>query len=386
MSHEIATSAKTGRAQYFEAKKAGEEMRITAWHTLGDPITEDVDVIGALNHIDGNFDVEKHDTYRVVVRNGVQVVEKSEKAFVTVRTDTGAELGGVGPQYRVLQNREAFAPIQPMIDAGVLRLRTGGVLRNGEDAFVMGEFKQEALGKLTREVFDQLGIKANALFSNNHSGRKNATVATVDQVVVCANTHKAAEDEMRRTGRYVAVSHRGNVAKRFDEATDEMFGSLMHRFDVTSAHYLRMQAATLTEAEFGKLVLDAIVPPRKIDDDEKNKTRVANLLAKDEAKRNTLTELWNGAGTGLTGNHSAWEAWNTCTEAVDHNLGNLFESRDRLVSLYDGTLQRTKEKVFTNIIEAVSVPTSLIDQILRVHYSEPTATLLEQILGATVNN
>ena len=55
----------------------------------------------------------------------------------TYREDTGETLGIVGRIYRVSQNEEAFAPLQPMVDEGRLKIEAVGALRKGRIPFMV---------------------------------------------------------------------------------------------------------------------------------------------------------------------------------------------------------------------------------------------------------
>lgn len=375
----------TGRkgAQYFETKDQGEAMVVTAWHRKGHTIArEGATVEGALDTIEGNYEVEVRPTYRMKYENGEPTgVIECETAFVTVRADTDAELGSVGKGYNALQNREAFISIQPLIDDGILTLETGGVLHDGGMLWMMGRFETAQFGPVVQEVFGD-ELRPFGLWTNDHRGKRAASVANVTQRVVCKNTHRMADREMQASKKFVKVYHKGDVAENMVEASHKMFGGLKHRFEIAAAHYLRMKKATLTEAQFGKMVLDTIVPAREIDAKDEKSTRVQNLLAKDQTKRTEIRRLWD-EGDGHSGDHSAWEAFNAATQTIDHNE-TMFRSGNRVQSLLEGQLCKMKDSILDKILDEVSVPNALLENIIR-HHEGPTASLLDQILAANSN-
>lgn len=382
MAHEIEIG-RAGTFNYFEAKDAGEELVVTAWHKGGHAVPRGINVLEGMETIEANYTVERRPTYRVKLVDGVETVVQCETAFITVRTDKDAELGRVGPTYEPIQNADAFGAIQLLIDEGLVTLETGGVLRDGANAWMMGRLELAKMGELTRDVFDKNGLRPYGLWSTDHTGRANAKVANVTQRVVCANTHRMADAEMKASGLYEKVRHTGDATAKMREATEKMFGGVRRRFEIASAHYLRMMEAELTPEQFGKAVLDAIVPDRtQAPDFDPKAPRLESSLARDAEKRQELTRAWEH-GVGHTGDHSAWEAFQGAVQVLDHN-DQLFKSGNRLQSLFDGQLQRTKEVVLDNILELVSVPTSTIDWILRHHENSGTP-LVDQILAASSN-
>src|SRR5579871_3975189 len=124
MAHELHFT--DGRADFFEVGP-----RRSAWHREGTlladaPSYDEALTIGRLDYC-----VETVPTYR---RHGDALTPayiESDRARVTVRADTGAELGAVGVSYRPLQNRDAFRALEPLIHEGVVTLETGGVIRRG---------------------------------------------------------------------------------------------------------------------------------------------------------------------------------------------------------------------------------------------------------------
>ncbi|MEV4136920.1 DUF932 domain-containing protein [Dactylosporangium sp. NPDC049742] len=55
--------------------------------------------------------------------------------FVTARCDTGAGLGVVGSKYEVLQNEDAFAFPQDLVDRHNVLWESAGALRGGRKVF-----------------------------------------------------------------------------------------------------------------------------------------------------------------------------------------------------------------------------------------------------------
>ena len=277
---------------------------------------------------------------------------QNEKAFVTVRTDLSTELGNVGPEYTPLQNRDAFRALEPLLDEGICTLETGGVLRNGADAWLLAKFDLTRFDSDNiRDVFAD-EVVPYAILTNNHTGRRHATVAATPIRVVCANTLGLAEREMTQSGKYISVRHAGNAATRMVEAAETLFKSVVDRFEVVAAQYRVLKTCILTDALFKRLILDPAIPDprasRKFNPDAKASELV---IRRYETKASKVRALWT-EGTGHTGDHSAWEAYNALVEAVDHDQ-DLFPTRGgvwRTGALLDGSLRRRKQAALDAVV------------------------------------
>ena len=241
-----------------------------------------------------------------------------------------------------MQNRDAFQPIRPLVDAGVLELETGGALREGADAWILGRFNVERFGPVVREVFaDQ--IVPYILVANNHNGRRKARIAQTPIRVVCANTLDMVDQDIGRgIGRSVAVRHVQGAERRMVEAAEKLLGAIIERYETLATQYRILKNVTLTPAEFDTLVLDPVAPDPRTNPDWTPSTPSAEAaLERALGKRYEIRRLWTD-GDGHTGDSSAWEAYNGLVQAVDHGTG-LFPVRfERTRSLLDGRLRDLK--------------------------------------------
>lgn len=330
-------------------------VRETPWHSLG-TILETAPSLNEALRLGGlDFDVTKLPTFRPIYNGqGTEPSDfiKNEQAFVTVRTDTGAELGAVGPDYQPLQNRDAFRSLEPLIDQGVLKLETGGALRGGRDVWVLGRFDTEKFGPVVREVFADEVIPY-ALVRNNHAGTRNASVSLTPIRVVCANTLGAADNRAERgLDKAIGVRHVGDVEARMVEAARDLFAGIIERYEVLATQYRALKGFYLDEALFRSLVLD-IAAPRPQDNPRFNPdaSTAELVIARAEAKRDAIATAWTN-GQGHSGDHSAWEAYNGLVEVIDHNT-DLFPTRNgayRTASLLDGKLGQIKRDVLAGLV------------------------------------
>lgn len=348
MAHELEMI--DGKASMFSVTE-------TPWHKEGvvlaaAPTFDEALAIGNLD-----FVVEKCPTFREITvgtnTDGEPIKDfvQNAGAFVTVRQDTGKELGTVGAQYKVLSNYDAFRAMIPLVDSGVLKLETGGVLRDGADVWMLGKFDAEQFGPAVQEVFGDEVIPY-ALFTNNHDGRRNATIAETPIRVVCANTLGFAEHEMERSGKYIGVRHTGDAGTRMVEAAENLFKGIVMRYETIAEQYRVLKAVHLTDEDFRNLVLNVAVPDPREQKRFNPEAKLAELVVdRYEEKTKEITRLWT-EGKGHSGDKSAWEAYNGLVEALDHNA-ELFPTRDgsyRTASLMGGRIGRSKTAVLNELV------------------------------------
>ncbi len=330
-----------GAADVFSVRKS-------MWHQLGTILPEAPTLRVAMELTHMLYEVERTNTYlRQQTPDGPAYVPSS--AYVTVRTDTGAELGVVSEHYVPVQNADAFRAIEPLLDTGLLTLETGGVLRKGADAWLLGRFDLTRFGPICREVFAD-EVVPYALLGNNHSGRRGILLGLTPIRVVCANTLDAAETDS--VSRSISVAHTGDAQVKIVEAAEQLFQGLVERHEVVAAQYRTLKQRVLTEAEFRTAVLDLIAPdPRTLPTFEPTAKMAASVVERYERKTGEVTRLWR-EGKGHTGDGSAWEAYNGAVEAMDHNR-HLFPVRSgawRSSSFLDGKLAQTKRAVLDSLV------------------------------------
>jgi phage/plasmid-like protein (TIGR03299 family) len=330
----------------------------TPWHQEGTLLTEHPTLDRAIEVAHLDYRVEKLPvTITLPTVDGTDTYEKqSDVAFVTMRMDRQIELGSVGPQYQVVQNVDAFrATVGPLVDEGVLLLETGGVLRNGADAWILGRFDVTRFGPIVREVFADEVIPF-ALVKVNHSGRRNNEIALTPIRVVCANTLGMAEREIDGGhGKAASVRHVGAAEARMVEAAQNLFGGIIERYEIIATQYRALKNFYLDEAMFRELVIEPALgahpSQRKGWNPEARQADV--VIERYETRVAEVSRLWT-AGKGHAGDHSAWEAYNGLVEAIDHNA-ELFPTKSgvyRTQALMEGTLRDQKQAALVELVGA----------------------------------
>lgn len=345
MAHELDRLA-TGAAAMFS-------VRETPWHNEGTllsgaPTFEEALRLGGLD-----FEVEA----RPVYFTSAEQFLRSSVGRVIVRTDRNdAKLGEVGiatvgEDYQVLQNREAFEVLTPLLDQGVAHLETGGSLRGGRDVWMLVRF--DIADPVVQEVFGGEVVPFGVI-TNNHSGQAKARVAVTPIRIVCANTLGMAEAGWRnRSTDCIEISHRGDARVRLVEAAESLFAGLVERYRTIAEQYRTMKQTILTVEAFTQSVLDAAapMPPKAHQPGAEHITSRGYDAAYEAAtaRRVAITTKWT-EGQGHTGDHSAWEAYNAAVEVIDFDAA-LFRSRgSRVSSLLGGRLRERKQVVLDNVV------------------------------------
>lgn len=345
MAHELDTRA-NGVAAMFS-------VRETPWHNEGTLLVDAPSLDEGMKLGGLDFDVALQPMRTTIALDGGDSVDMEvpdQRAVVrTDRTDSSAILGVVGPSYHVLQNRPAFGVLEPLLDAGVAELETGGTLRGGRDVWMMVKFN--ITDPQVQDVFKG-EVVPFGLISNNHNGARKVTLQMTPIRVVCANTLGMALANGRDA---ITVRHTTNVKTRHIDAAQQLFVDFTTRYRVIAEQYQTLKNVTITEQGFEQAVLDllAALPEAPKGEQKNNIATAAYERAKEraEAKRSRLIAL-RTEGIGHTGDGSAWEAYQAVTQSLDHDA-DLWKvtGESRVQSLFDGALGKSKKAALDSIYQ-----------------------------------
>lgn len=339
MAHELDDNKLTGSKAMFSVKE-------TPWHREGIILNDAPAFADAMRLAGCDYDVVVRDLF--IAADDVYSPTNIGKAVV--RLDTMQTLGVVRDRYVPLANRDAFGILEPLIDAGVCKLETGGTLRSGRDAWMMARFtvSNRAMDALRDEVLPF------ALVTNNHSGEAKCLLMETPVRVVCANTLGMAVRGWQDRTSAISVAHRGDARVKVVDAAKQLFGRLTQRYDMIADQYDAMRATRLTIDQFTSSVLDSAAPLPKLlgELDGQHLTSRGYDLAFELAKsrRNAITYAWH-KGSGHLGDSSAWEAYNGAVEVIDHDVELFKTYKSRVSSLMQGKLLDAKSKVLNSVMQ-----------------------------------
>jgi phage/plasmid-like protein (TIGR03299 family) len=345
---------RNGAANMFFAKSGG-----TPWHREGVAISgeEQHDFDGLMaRHF--NYPLEKRPYFipsDPTAAQNERVYVEGKGAHYVWRPDTKKVLGPVGSAYEIVTNKEAFEVLKPLIDQRVAAVETGGVLRDGADAWLLVRWELDKFGPDVRDVFNKDGgILPFSTVLANHSGRRGIMLGNTAIRIVCANTLGAAEGEAEgyRASRWRTVNHKHGAKLRLVEAAQELFQGVVQNFEVIARQYRALMKCRLEDSMFSSLVLDVVAPDPRDNARFNPEAKLAGtVLERALAKRARVRELWT-QGKGHTGEKNAWYAYQGAVEALDHDR-NLWPTRAgswRTASLLDGELGRMKNAVLDNLV------------------------------------
>jgi phage/plasmid-like protein (TIGR03299 family) len=326
-------------------------VRDTPWHREGTlldaaPSLEDALRLGGLDfevEVRPLFTCPRAPDYAPAVAEYRQV----ENACATVRTDRDEVLGIVSQRYQPLQNRDAFVVLEPLLDAGLASLETGGSLRGGRDVWMLVRFRVDS--PFVQEIFADEVIPFG-LISNNHSGQRRVVVQETPIRVVCANTLSLA---LEGRSRALGVRHTASVEAKTVQAARQLWAALVERYEAAAQQYEALKQHHLDTALFRRLVLDAAASLPVVLDQPGLTAHQELVRQRIQVRRARLTQLWT-EGAGHTGDLSAWEALNGLVQSLDHD-GGLWRVRgSRAGALLDGRLGEIKGRVLAGLVAAAT--------------------------------
>ncbi len=241
------------------------------------------------------------------------------------RTDTWQCLGGVGEDYRELQNREIFAQFQPFLDARALEFTSCGSLDGGRRVYVQARLAVDAADIGGGDIVEPM-----LLIASSHDGSLATRVGFTPQRVVCQNTLAAAISG--RNGReLLKIRHTRGQHDKLAGVMATVDAARMQWAD-TADTYRRLALARVSVdavRDYACAVLDIDPAQRYV------KGRKGAAL--DRVMR--LARYGRGQSPGEL---TAWAAYNGVTEWTSHYRQSKAEARQK--SVWFGASEATNRK------------------------------------------
>ena len=230
-------------------------VREPAWHGIGrviekEPTSEEAIVAAGLD-----WNVIQEPIYK---ENGVNI----PGYVANIRDSDGSVLGVVTKKYSIVQNKEAFAFTDSLIDEGMV-YASAGALRGGRTVWMLGKMPE------TMILDDKL--EPYVCFTNTHDGTGAIRVCMTPIRVVCQNTLNLALSTAKRS--WSAV-HRGSMESKLVEAKLTL-GLINDYTDALKIEAERLAAIKITD-ETVEGMLDNIYHPSN-DDSEVRRRRIDML-------------------------------------------------------------------------------------------------------------
>ena len=224
-------------------------VREVPWHGLGTIVQEAPTSADALRLAGLDWDVLQNPVF---MESGIEI--PGFKA--NVRSSDNSVLGIVTDRYKIVQNSEAFAFTDSLINEGDVKYETAGSLRNGKTVWLLARLPETNI----------LGDKFNPYlcFTNSHDGSGAVKVCATPVRVVCNNTLNMA---LAGASRCWSTKHIGDIQSKLEEArhtlalADRYMNSLTTEADI-------LANSKISEDEIHK-ILDELFPVGENDTDRK---------------------------------------------------------------------------------------------------------------------
>ena len=307
--------------------------RIPGWHRLGQ--VEDVELLTADAALSAGklkgWDVQ---TFPLIAgthqQGGWQTVQGR---VATVRRNpldpTRSDvLGIVSDEYQVIQNEEAFAFLDALVDDGLASYETAGSLRGGRQVFVTMRLP-EAMKVGGADVVDWY-----IACMTSHDGSMAFTVLPTPVRVVCANTQSAALQGAQSLYR---VLHTSGALPRVQDARDALALSYSTR-DSWGAAMERLLDTEMDARAFSTFVAEHVVPMPDPAGPEGQQParRVEERVLR---QRSELDALFRQAETQDFGRWTRYGAFNTVAEWSEWVRPKTLDERSTVSTLMGATAQ-----------------------------------------------
>ncbi len=267
-----------------------------AWHGLGEVLpqaTHSEEMIEA-SHL--GWKVAKEEIQ--LVRGGIAI----DDHFGLVRQDNDETLGVVGKEYQPLQNTEAFAFLDSLVQDGIIKYESAFALKGGKHVCLLARMPSY---DTVVEGDHQLRY---VFLSNSHGG--GSIVLTPTSVrVVCANTKRMAVGEGRKRNTLLCIRHSGDLTTKLSVAL-----KYLSQFDAAFTLYKENAQKLLVgfTAKQKDEYLEQLFPSPKSDVSDRVKNNRKHKVEQiDRALTSRAQNLPGVKGT-------LWSLFNAVTETVDH--------------------------------------------------------------------
>jgi phage/plasmid-like protein (TIGR03299 family) len=267
-------------------------VRQKPWHGLGKIIQDAPNSAEAIRIADLDWTVNQEKAYIEINGKYTEV----PGILVNTRSSDNSLLGVVSPDYKVVNNAEAFSFVDEMLAEGV-RYETAGCLYNGKVWMLARMPDTEIVGDKTENFL---------LFTNSHDGKAAVRVACTSVRVVCQNTMNLA---LRTANRSWSTRHTGDINSKMEEA---------HRTLKLASSYYKAYAqkaneladTPLSTREF-KIFVETLIPSVKDDSSPIVKARIEDQRNLLQAVYQKTADLDNIRGT-------KWGALQAVSDFVGH--------------------------------------------------------------------
>lgn len=306
-----------------------------AWHGLGQVVDKAMTAAEAINLANLDYEVAK----APVFFNTEEVNNPIEGYFATYRTDTKDYLGMVKSRYEIVQNKDAFAFFDSIIDSGEAIFETAGALGKGERIFVTAKLPEDML--VAGEECDKYII-----LTNSHDGTSSIIAGFTTVRIVCNNTLQAA---LKGLTNKVTIEHRSGAKERLSEAYKVMNIASKYMSDVQDI-FNSFAKTQISDDNLKKYITDVMKPDFKPATEEEKEILSTRL-------KNQVDAIYEFALSHSTQNTPAargtlWGAYNAISGSYNY-IHKFKNDEQKFTSQLFGNSSNRINKAFQKAYELV---------------------------------
>jgi len=297
----------------------------TPWHGLGVYVgDENVDSATAIKKADLAWRVAKvpaiaQGTWPEGSKKAGEIwsTEPSDEYNLIVRNTDLRTLGMVKGRYEPLQNHEAFAFMDSLVEKGAIKYHTAGSLAGGKRIWILAQI---AAG--TFEVVKGDPQETYLLLTTSHDGSSATLVLFTAVRVVCANTLAMALGA--KGERSISVRHTKNAKAKL-AAAKQSLGFATEALDKYKEVCAYLASLSMNGVE-ARAFLETLIP-----DPEKGRP------ARARNKRQELLDLFQGKGKGSDIKGVRGTRWGMLNAVTEYNSHKGTDADKRMRSVWFGT-------------------------------------------------
>lgn len=322
MAHELNFDARRGTYSFASNSEK-------AWHGLGQVVQGAMTAAQAIELANLDFEVQKRKVF--YESPDVEYPTEIPNHYATVRADNNKILGVVRSRYEIVQNTDAFAFFDSIVDEGEAIYETAGVLGDGQRVFLLAKLPEDF-------HIGGESIERYIMLYNSHDGTSSVIAGLTPIRIVCNNTLQAA---LRSVSNKVSIHHVSGVKDKLKEAARVM-GIASKYTESVKEVFERMIDVKMSEGQyidyFMKVYKPEIVTPDNVT--KEASTRLQNIVFS-----TADFALSHPTQTTPEANGTLWGAYNAVSGY--YNYVKTFKSReDKFKSQYFGDAEKKMLKSF----------------------------------------
>ena len=313
MAHQLEINRQTGKAKMFHRGSQ-------PWHGLSTELPDnylyDIDQAIVFGGLDWEVEL------RSVYLDDGRIMDKYCKAVV--RKSDNKILSSCGPNWRPLQNRNAFNWFKPFLDAKLATLHTAGSLEGGRRVWVLAKIGE------TAQLSQSVNIEKYILLSNAHMQGYSIRAGFTPVNVVCANTLRMAHDS--DASAMIRVRHTADAEDNLNNIRDVM-NLTNQQFEATFKQYQLLINKHVSQTDVVKYVKQVF----KVNEEDQISTRMENMM------KRVLQLIYQGKGnTEPDVKNTLWSCYMGVTEYLTWEKGRNADTR--LTSNWFGENDRMNQR------------------------------------------